>query len=75
MTDRTDDWRHWLGWKVAWLLIFKVAALLVIWLLFFSPTHRVSVDPATMSDRMAPRASQPVPPTTPHSTQDDRDDA
>lgn len=50
------DWRSWLRRKIAWLLVFKVAALAVLWVLFFSPAHRVDVDGDSMRDRLAPDA-------------------
>ncbi len=36
----SPDWRLDLGRKIAWLLVLKVAALAVLWVLFFSPAHR-----------------------------------
>lgn len=50
------DWRSWLRRKIGWLLAFKVAALAVLWVLFFSPAHRVDVDGDSMRDRLAPAA-------------------
>jgi hypothetical protein len=37
------DWRAALRRKIGWLLAAKLAALLVLWMLFFSPAHRVEV--------------------------------
>lgn len=61
----TNDWRTWLRWKIFWLLAFKLAALTVLWLLFFAPSHRVAVDPGSMSERLAPaeRDADVQPPT------------
>jgi len=52
---------------VAALLALKLAALALLWLLFFSPAHRPSVDAARESQRFglsAPQASPaPAPPS------------
>ena len=37
------DWRVALRRKIGWLLAAKLAALLALWMLFFSPEHRVEV--------------------------------
>jgi len=50
------DWKSWLRRKIAWLLVFKAAALAMLWVLFFSPAHRVDVDGDSMRDRLAPDA-------------------
>jgi len=58
------DWRSWLRRKIGWLLAFKVAALAVLWLMFFSPAHRVDVDGDSMRDRLAPDARDGAAATT-----------
>jgi len=37
------DWRVALRRNIGWLLAVKLAALLALWMLFFSPEHRVEV--------------------------------
>lgn len=74
MNVSADDWRPWLRRKIGWLLIFKLAALVVLWLLFFSPPHRVSVDEDTMSERIAPPDRGNTRSTISHSKQDVPDD-
>nr|MBO2490123.1 hypothetical protein [Gammaproteobacteria bacterium] len=39
----TADWRSQLRREIVWILAAKVAALLVLWAAFFSPSHRVRV--------------------------------
>lgn len=36
-------------------LAVKVAALVVLWALFFSPDHRPAVDPGAVADALAPQ--------------------
>ncbi len=74
MDKPPPDWRKWLRRKIAWLLIFKLAALIALWLLFFSPAHRVSVDPGVMSQRVAPTGENPANRTSSRPAQDDPDD-
>lgn len=74
MTDRSGNWRQWLRWKIAGLLLFKLAALIVLWLLFFSPSHRVSVDAEGMSERFAPPGRDAARSMISSPAQDDPDD-
>ncbi len=39
--------RHPLARDIAWLLAFKLAALALIYALFFAPSHRPAIDPDT----------------------------
>jgi hypothetical protein len=39
------DWRPSLRRKIVWLLVAKLVGLLLLWALFFSPSHRVEVTP------------------------------
>lgn len=71
MDKPPPDWRPWLRRKIAWLLLFKLTALIVLWLLFFSPSHRVSVDPGVMSQRVAPSSDSTADHTSPKSPKDD----
>jgi hypothetical protein len=36
------------------LLLLKLAALVLLWALFFSPAHRTAVDGAAMAHRLMP---------------------
>lgn len=67
------DWRPWLRRKIAWLLGFKLAALVILWLLFFSPAKRVEVDSDSMWRQVVPGQQQPADGPTPSSQQDDSD--
>ena len=48
--DFSGRWRP-LRRELAWLLALKFAALLLIWLLFFSPAHRQAIDAEATSRR------------------------
>lgn len=37
-------WSRALGREVAWVLALKFAVLALLWILFFSPSHRHAVD-------------------------------
>jgi hypothetical protein len=52
-----DDPR--LGRDLAWLLAVKFAALALLWLLFFSATHRPAVDASAASRQLAVAESSP----------------
>jgi hypothetical protein len=44
-------------------LLLKLLALLALWLLFFSPTHRLAVTPAAVDTRLSVDAIiEPAPP-------------
>lgn len=49
----TQDWRHWLRRKIAWLLLVKLIGLLVLRSLFFSGEQRQTVDEAGVAQRLA----------------------
>jgi len=60
------DWRRTMGRELGWLLAVKFAALVFLWLLFFSPGHRQPVDANATSRRLsvtpaisAPGTNQP----------------
>ena len=38
-----------LGHEIAWVLLFKLTAMGLLWYLFFSPSHVVAVTPAKVS--------------------------
>jgi len=47
------DWRRAMGRELGWLLAVKFAALVFLWLLFFSPGHRQPVDADATSRRLS----------------------
>ena len=46
-------WRRTLRREISWLLALKVAALALLWWLFFSPVHRTAVEAQAESRRLA----------------------
>ena len=53
-------WRVALRRQLGWTLLLKLAALFVLWFLFFSPAHRSHVTPDSVSTAIAVDvASQP----------------
>jgi hypothetical protein len=58
-TDRTD-WRRGLRREVAWLLLAKLAGLLLLWALFFSAAHRIDADHEHTADKWGVRPTPPV---------------
>jgi len=55
MRDRLGDeapWRRRLSGELVVLVAIKLAALALLWWLFFSPTHRTDVDPEAASRRL-----------------------
>jgi hypothetical protein len=46
-------WRRALTRELAWLMTLKVAALALLWWLFFSPPHQIPVDGEAASRRFA----------------------
>jgi hypothetical protein len=42
---RARTWQGRLRHRISWTLLIKLLALLALWLLFFSPAHRISVTP------------------------------
>ena len=45
-------WRRRLSREMAALIALKLAALALLWWLFFSPAHRAAVDPAAAGRRL-----------------------
>jgi hypothetical protein len=45
-------WRVALRRHLAWLLLLKFAALVLLWALFFSPAHRVRVDAGVIGEHL-----------------------
>jgi len=50
-------WRRTLRRELTWLMTLKIAALALLWWLFFSPAHRSPVDGRAASRRFAVAAS------------------
>jgi hypothetical protein len=46
------EWRRRFGRAIAWALALKLAALAVLWALFFSPAHRPNVTPELVESRL-----------------------
>ena len=55
-----DEWRRLLRRDIAWLLAFKLAALVVLWVLFFSADDRPPADDAAVAARLAVQAPAPA---------------
>src|ERR1700738_1264549 len=55
-----DDWRRATRSKLLWLLLAKLAALMLLWFLFFSPAHRQRVDGETASSHFAVSGAPPT---------------
>jgi hypothetical protein len=52
-TARNAPWRAALRRDVTALLILKLLALMLLWLLFFSPAHRTPIDAGAIGRRLA----------------------
>jgi len=53
-----SDWRTRLRRRISWSLLFKLLALLALWVLFFSPQHRIHVTAEAVGTRLS---ANPVP--------------
>jgi hypothetical protein len=51
--DRPPPLRQTMRREIAWILVFKLAALWLLWAMFFSPEHRHAVDREATSRRFA----------------------
>lgn len=48
--------------EISWVMLFKLAALTLLWYLFFGPTHQVNVTPELVQQRLfAPGPATPPP--------------
>jgi len=65
-------WRRALRRELAWLMTLKVAALALLWWLFFSPPHHSAVDGEAASRRLAVTPSAVSAPTSNPSGREDR---
>ncbi len=68
------EWRRRLRRELSWLLALKVAALALLWWLFFSPAHRTPVDGQAESRRLALTRAAPVAPLLAPSSAENRRD-
>ncbi len=59
------NWRRRLRTEIVWLVLAKLALLLTLWALFFSPAQRQVVDAHIAASRFAV-AAQPTAIPTPH---------
>ena len=57
------DWRRRMRGELFWIVMVKMAALALLWMLFFSATHRAAVDGESVSRRLA--IPQPAVPSRP----------
>jgi hypothetical protein len=57
-------WRRTLRRELTWLMTLKVAALALLWWLFFSPPHRSAVDGRAASRRFAVTPALVIAPTS-----------
>lgn len=46
------DWRRRMRGELFWIILVKLAALTLLWMLFFSAPHRVPVDGGSVSRRL-----------------------
>jgi hypothetical protein len=53
------EWQRAMRWKIAGLLCGKLALLMLLWALFFSPSHRSTVDSAAAGDRFGVSLGRP----------------
>ena len=60
---RRNSWRGVLRRELSLLVLGKVAALLLLWWLFFSPAHRAAADPVTTGRHMGLGAPAHAPAT------------
>ena len=66
-------WRSVLRRHLAWLLLLKVAALALIWALFFGPAHRTPVDGQTAARQLALGSAAPAAAAEPAGQESRRD--
>lgn len=46
------DWRRRMGGELFWILLVKLAALTLLWMLFFSAAHHAVIDGESVSHRL-----------------------
>ena len=69
------DWRRRMRGELFWIFLAKLAALTLLWMLFFSAAHRATVDRDALSRRLgvAPAAATPTSSATSSIQGDSRD--
>ena len=67
---QSGDWRRRLRNGVAWVLLLKLIALVLLKGLFFSATQRVEVTPGLMDARLSLDATAPLPSPRPETPDD-----
>ena len=66
LVGRPDTDRR-LKHEISAVLLFKLAAITVLWYLFFGPTHTVTVTPANLDARLFSAPPSPPPASRPGS--------
>lgn len=62
-----SDWRRRMRGELFWIFLVKLAALTLLWMLFFSATHHAAIDGESVSQQLgvaqsaAPSRSPPTP--------------
>jgi hypothetical protein len=49
---KRGDWRRQLRRSIGWMLLVKLAALIALWALFFSPSDRPDVTPERVHEQL-----------------------
>lgn len=62
--DERADWRRRMRGELFWILLVKLAALTLLWMLFFSAAHHAVIDGQSVSHRLGV-APPPVPSRSP----------
>jgi hypothetical protein len=58
LPDQTGvEWRRLLRYRLMGMLVLKVIALTLLWVLFFSPSHRVEINPPNLEQQFRLRNS------------------
>lgn len=52
VADPRGDWRRHMRGELFWILVVKLGALTLLWLLFFSAAHRQPVDGKSVGRRL-----------------------
>lgn len=50
--DERADWRRRMRGELFWILLVKLAALTLLWMLFFSAAHQTIIDGQSVSHRL-----------------------
>jgi hypothetical protein len=49
---KRGDWKRQLRRSIGWMLLVKLAALIALWALFFSPSDRLDVTPERVHEQL-----------------------